>query len=109
MGLEHPFLQKKITPNTGIKLRGYILYLYMFIIFNKMLLKSAIVGALILGFLVLLWIQRHMKLTKIGYVCSVCNNQSTRLNGEEEWMKSRINYTVLINYWIKAQSSITLM
>lgn len=81
----------------------------MLIIFNKMQLKNAIVGALILGFLVLLWIQGHMKLTNVGDVCSVCNNQSTHLNGEEEWMKSRINYRVLINYWIKAQSSITLM
>lgn len=78
--------------------------MYMLIIFNKMLLKNTVVRALILGFLILLWIQRHMRVTKIGRVCSVSNNQSTHLNGEEDWMcmKSRINYRVLINYWIKA-------
>lgn len=43
----------------------------MLILFNKTLLKNRVVRALILGFLVLLWIERHIRLTTIGHVYSI--------------------------------------
>lgn len=104
------FSYSKNQNKTGIELCGCILYLYILMIFSKMLLKNTLVGALILGFLVLPWMQRHIKLTKMRHIYSIYNSQSTHLNGEEErtGVKWRINYRVLINYQIKTQSSISL-
>lgn len=70
------FLQQKTNTGNEIVWRYFIFV--QVIIFNKMLLKNAVVRCHVLGFLVLLW--------RVRWVCAVCINQSIFLNGQEEWM-----------------------